>query len=281
MKIYLRTIFTDKDEVLYIISQILELYEVVDKFIIIEPGFTHNGEKRNKIGDQSFKDLLKEKYKKVDYIFYDISKRIIKAENSKIPFHNEKITRNAFYKYYEFDSSDIIICTDADEILYESYVKKIIEKLNRPFGLFRAFAPACHQFMFNDQLQAQNFLFYGPCIQKAFRKKSGFPTKWRNDGYDDLEIGGCHFSWCMKPKALINKLNSWAHSIEYGVKGLDGNEILKKILTENNYFIRNPNLALKTTDNYYDLWPKGYHKAKILCGYDKNHYSGTKLKDLG
>ena len=158
MKIYLRTIFTDIDEILFITSQILELYDVVDRFIIIEPGFTHNGDKRDKIGDARFKELLKEKYRKIEYIFYDISKKIITANDSKTPFYNEKITRNAFYENYQFNLSDIIICTDADEILYESYVKKTIEKLNKPFGFFTAFSPACHQFMFNDQLLAEKFL---------------------------------------------------------------------------------------------------------------------------
>lgn len=280
MKVYLRTIFTHSDEEIFIASQIHELFAVVDKFIVVEPGFTHNGDKRKKIGDSGLKRLLGDKYNKVDYIYIDQHKKIQYANDSKTPFLNEKITRNLFYENYTFSNRDIVISTDADEVLYQDYIVRKINYLNSIFKLFSAITIPCYQFMFNDGLIAPGHIFYGPCIQNVFRKKIGIPTKWRNDGLADSGYGGCHFSWCLGSNAIEEKLNNWAHGIEYGVKDADGRNILKKILSENNYYIRNPNIKLQESKNKERIWPNGYHHVRGLMGLKLNEHVGTNLEDI-
>ena len=73
--IYLKTIFTNVKELDLVCCQIKELNAIVDKVILIEPSFTHNGAPRNLIGINSLSNKLSDS--QLDKIIYLVMRMVI------------------------------------------------------------------------------------------------------------------------------------------------------------------------------------------------------------
>ena len=278
MNVYLKTIFTSKDEIPFIVAQILELESLVDKIIIIEPMFTHTGARREMIGVDPIIIHLNVALSKILYIPLPYES-CINVFNSKDAHYNEKVTRGAFINYLDISLSDVVVSTDADEVLYYSYVIKILEKISIKKYKYSAYTANLYQFMFNDHLFAKEFRFVGPSIVEygyyLFRPKL---QNWRYTGKVIPEYGGVHFSWCLGKEQIIEKINNFAHAKDYDF-GADSGSLIKSILEKKYYHLREPGISLELLTSPEDIWPKGYLQMRNNLGYSKA-YIGTSSEDF-
>ncbi len=270
MKIILKTIFTSQNELLYILAQMAELDKVVDRFVIVEPGFTHTGEVRKLIGLDALLINAGSLAKKIEYIPVPPPKSLLPATQHESAAHfNERITRGIFVDYVDLRIGDVVISTDADEVLYEASVVSVLESRSFRVNPIAARKFKLHQFMYRDNLYADGFTFVGPVISKAARYPRSLGYRdWRYAGPEIAQHGGCHYSWCLPRDQLIKKVSAFAHGPSY-FKGVE--EAEKRIdadIAGRVYTFRNPSIPLKLIDSaaMTDFHPKGYFVAKkIWC----------------
>ena len=267
MKIFLKSILTNPNEIIFLASQYLELKDLIDKFIIIEPEFTHTGKSRNMVGIDKLLEICDDLNQKLEYIPLPFLKNVI--HNSKDSHHNHKnemITRGSFKDFIDLSPRDIVISTDADEILYEDYVERALKRLRNSPNPFYAETPYLHQFIYKDNFLAANFSFRGPSIIRAARYIFfNYPKHWRYSGRVINELGGCHFSWCMPLDSLIEKASISAHnqlfieSCESSIRQRILDDIEEKV-----YSFRKNKLHLLNINNPEKIWPQKYSMVKKI-----------------
>lgn len=278
MNVYLKTIFTSRSEVPFIIAQILELERLVDKVIIIEPMFTHTGARREVIGIEPIISCLDVAVNKILYIPIPYE-ACVKVFNSKDAHYNEKITRGAFIHYLNLALSDVVISTDADEVLYCEYVESTLERISVKKYKYSAYTANLHQFMFNDHLLAKGFQFTAPSIIEygyyLFRPKL---QDWRYAGRVVPGYGGVHFSWCLDKEQVVAKINNFAHAKDYDF-GDNPNSLIRGILEEKYYHLRDPGIPLELATSPENIWPAGYLEMRKRLGYSEG-YIGVSSEDF-
>ena len=140
--IYIKTYCYSQHELPFIISQLQESYNYVDKVCIYEYNYTHTGIKKEYEIEKVIHlipEHLKTKlyYKKIDLTNYHIN-----SFNNESLCHqiNEPIQRNWLFndKDIILNDNDIIIDVDCDEIIYASSYPTLIEELQQkkhPLGI--------------------------------------------------------------------------------------------------------------------------------------------------
>jgi hypothetical protein len=187
------------------------------------------------------------------------------AKNPKQAHFNERITRGAFASHYRFNLADLVIATDADEILSQGAVAKSLDRLNARYLATKAETFTLRQFMLADNLIAPSFRFVGPSIIGAARYQFlPGPQHWRYAGKISPMFGGAHFSWVLPMHELIRKLDSFAHAQEYQHVGNTSQQLLDRCIAERCYLLRDPPIKLEELQDPSIHWPKGYAVAKAL-----------------
>lgn len=265
--IYLKTIFSQKSEMKYIVAQYAELEPVIDYMIIVEPMFTHTGELRELIGIEELYSKLPTATEKVIYLPLPINASVYTGvSNDEDKCHsNEKYTRGGFVDYFNFKPTDIIISTDADEVLYRNFV---VNCINSKYFRYHPFASVCvrlHQFTYKDTWLAKDFIFYGPTICKYSRNASVFGYRnWRYQGRLSKSVGGCHFSWCLSRLELSQKAKSFAHAPSIFGNHEIFEQKLEKDLENRTYSFRTNKLQLTEIQNVNSYWPKTYKQSSKI-----------------
>ena len=196
------------DENLILDIRLHTLNKFVEKFIIVESKYDHQGNKKelnfNIENFASFKDKI---------IYLVIEKFPENISN----WDKENFQRNYISKgLYSALDEDYIMISDVDEIPDISKIKKLG---NSKFTVFE-------QKMFYYKINVANQThphWYGSRICKKKHLKS--PqwlrdqkvkryTFWRFDKiqWNIIKNGGWHFSFLMNPKEIQKKINSYAHS---------------------------------------------------------------------
>lgn len=267
MKIFLKSILTSPKEIIYLASQFLEIEDLIDKFILIEPRFTHTGKEREMIGVNRLLEICPNLNQKLEYIPLPFLKNIIKNPKNEIETHkNERITRGSFIDFITISPSDVVISIDADEVLYKSYVKRALKRVRDSINPFYGETPIINQFFYKDNYLAANFHFRGPSIMRASRNIFfPFPRDWRYSRNFVSDFGGCHFSWCTPLEDLIVKANNSAHQklfLKYSENSVE--KRIKKDITEKKYSFRKDKLDLISLKNPTKIWPNSYTKLKTI-----------------
>ena len=240
------------DEEMLLDLRLNVLNKYVDKFIISEATYTHNGSPKKLNFDinkfAKFKD-------KIEYLVLDDPPPTLlkinldddpETKGSKLILNGYK--RDHFQRqkiqegFKNADPEDIIIISDLDEIpnLEEINIKKIKNKL-----IF--FKQKMFYYKFN--LYYESISWYGSkaCKRKNFiepqwlrdTKQKKYPP-WRIDiffskrKYNDIfyvENGGWHFTNIRTPASIEKKLLNFAHHYEFEKSGLNL-ENLKKMVEE-------------------------------------------------
>ena len=107
-------------ELEFIIANLEECYDHIDKMIVCEFNINHTGVKRE-YEFLDLKDRIPEHLRdKLDYHACDVYDVTVRAYEDEPAIHrvNEPVMRSWFTKLYEFNDNDIIISIDADEIIY-------------------------------------------------------------------------------------------------------------------------------------------------------------------
>jgi len=238
------------DEDLILEVRLNSLKNFIDKFVIVESNFNHNGERRkpnfniNKFS--SFKN-------KIEYILIDKqpkdiqaikpldSQDLISSKYITNAVKQENFQRNMIMKgLKDCDDEDWIIISDLDEIPNLNKIK--FEKINEKFIFFKQ-----DMIYYKFNLKLENFSWIGSkaCKKKIFQspqwlrniKDRAFPW-WRVDTifskkkYQSIkfvEEGGWHFTNIKKPEGIEKKLKSYLHHYEYDINPLGVKKIEKLI----------------------------------------------------
>jgi len=208
------------------------LYDLVDKFIIVEAGESFAGKKKKFIFEKNKK--IFEKY--IDKIFYYKINDRHKNYNSIIEFLTKKNSRihskikffMDHHNYYEKDKihhildsyhrecihiplskicndDDLIILSDVDEIPNRKIIKNI-KDIKKPL--------VCKQNEFKYFLNLySNNNWLGSTIIKYYNLKSTSLNIIRRESskFNIVFPGGYHFTSIGKEKDIINKIENWGH----------------------------------------------------------------------
>ena len=250
MKIYDCFMYYDEDLLLDIRLNALDKY--VEKFVITEATYTHNGSKKElNFNIENFK-----KFKhKIEYIVVDQQPPNIKKldENDAPEVLEEKLILNGMARDYfqrenlkkglkNLEKDDLIIISDLDEI-------PNLDKLN--FNEVKNNIIIFQQKMFYYKLNLlyDKFIWAG---SKAVKYKNFISPQWLRNikskkysfwrldiffskkKYSNLHYiddGGWHFTCIRTPEDLEKKLLNFAHHYEFEQSGLNSND-LKKLIKE-------------------------------------------------
>lgn len=263
MKIYLKTHFYQESEMPFLKINFLEGYKFFDKFIICEFNYSKTGIKKDFIDLNKHNIFSEEDYKKIEYHKIDLENEIKPAfDNNKeslinMKVHNEGLFRNYFTNLKDFEEDDIIISVDADEIIYESFYKKILnDDIKFPSRL------KMHNFHYKITNLCEGFWssaivtkyknskdYYQTCSQGKVK----FPN-WRDEGEVTKDYCGCHFSWCFDNESIKNKIKYHGVGVNQNSEESDSLDIEKKI--KNKEFTKGKNFRSIKFEEKNRIYPK-------------------------
>jgi len=249
MKIYDCFMFFDEEMLLDLRLNILNNY--VDKFVISEANYTHNGKPKKLLFDinkfSKFKDkiiyiVVDKQAPDIDDVEKNDSKDIVSAKTQsnayKRHIYQLEETRNGIL---DADPNDIIIVGDLDEIPNLENVN--FKNIKKKIIFFK-------QKMFYYKLNLfYNMPWYGSraCLKKHFKsaqwlqwiKNKKYPfwrldTIFSNKKYTSIHFvadGGWHFTNIKSPENIEKKLKSFVHYKDFESSGLNIND-LKKLISE-------------------------------------------------
>lgn len=226
--------FSDEKLLLEIRFNILNKF--VDKFVITEAKYLHNGdEKKLNFNINEFKEFKS----KIEYVVVDSQPQGIEILNShdSLNILNKKkilnsLKRDNFQREMllkgleNTDKEDIIMISDVDEI--PDLNKFDLNRLNDDIAIFKQ-----KMFYYKFNLYYENFIWFGT---KATKKRNFVSPQWlrniKNKKYafwrfDTLiskkkyrnihfvENGGWHFTCIKNPREVHKKLLSYAHHQDY------------------------------------------------------------------
>ena len=250
MKIYDCFMFFDEEMILDLRLNILDKY--VDKFIITEATYMHNGRPKKLLFDINKYSKFKDK---IIYIVVDKPPPDLIKINEKDTEEeeNSKKNLNAYRRHIHqleetrqgisnANPDDIIIISDLDEIpnLEKIDFKKISQKL-----IF--FKQKMFYYKFNLYYKLIPWFGSKACRKKHFKsakwlqwiKNKKYPL-WRidilfsNKKYNDIHFvanGGWHFTNIRSAKDLEKKMKSFVHYKEYEDSGLNVDD-LKRLIND-------------------------------------------------
>ena len=248
MKIYDCFMFSDEKMLLDI--RLNTLNKFVDKFIITEATYLHNGESKKL--NFNINDFSKFK-NKIEYIVVENqpSNIILENENDNLIKRDEKKIFNSIQRdnyqreqlisgLKKLDEDDIIIISDLDEIPNLNNFN--LKEINNEIIVFKQ-----KMFYYKLNLVYENFIWFG---SKALKKKNFISPQWlrniKNKTYpfwrlDTLfskkkynnikfiENGGWHFTCIKEPIDIHKKLLTFAHHQDYERSNISLFDLEKKV----------------------------------------------------
>ena len=267
MKIFDCFMYFDEDIVLDVRLNYLNKY--VDKFVIIEAKYNHNGETRKPKFDvknfEKFRDkiiylLIDQEAPKIKDVknLKDIDKKA--GEQIMNALKRENFQRNYIADgLTEAEDEDWIIISDLDEIpnLKDNNLKSI----KSPIVFFKQL-----MMYYKFNLILNNYPWIG---SKACKKKDLISPQWLRNIKDRayswwrldtlfsetkyikvkiIENGGWHFSYLKSPEDIEKKLKSYLHHTEYELNPVGVKNIKEKIINKKTIY----NLKVDQRLNKFD-----------------------------
>ena len=239
MKLYDCFIYNNEDLILDI--RFNTLNKCVDKFILVESKFDHQGNKKKlNFNINKFKEFKN----KIEYLV------INEFPNNLNNWERENFQRNYIFEgLKDIDSEDYVIISDVDEI---PNLENINNLKNHKFTVFK-------QKNFSFKLNLINKSLPNWFGSRVCKKKYLKSPQWLRDQkvkkysilkffkikWNIVEDGGWHFSYLMDAHGIQNKLKSFAHA-EF-----------------NNEFYTNIKKINKAIDNQKDLFGRDQKYEKI------------------
>ena len=247
MKIYDCFMYFDEDLLLDLRLNYLDKF--VEKFVITEATYTHNGDRKNlKFDINNFKKFKS----KITYIVVDKQpnniKEILKSD-SEVE-RGEKLILNGMARDYfqrenlrkgieAANDNDLILISDLDEIPNLNNLN--FSKINNNLIIFeqKMFYYKLNLFYedFKWQGTKRKFNFISPQWLRNIKGKNtldGIDTWFSKKKYSNLfyiKNGGWHFTCLRTAEELEKKLLKFAHHYEYEKSGIKIND-LKKLIEE-------------------------------------------------
>ena len=255
MKIYDCFTYMNEDVVLDLRLNYLDRY--IDKFVIVESLYFHNGKKKNLTFDINKFSKFK---KKIIYLILNHEPKDIEVinDNDNDEIKNSKHILNGMKRDFyqrnfimnglnESSDNDIILISDIDEIPKMNNLD--IKSINNDLFFFKQ-----KMFYYKFNLCSKIINWYGTraCKKKKLlspqwlrsMKSKSYPW-WRFDvlfskkKYTNLKIindGGWHFSYLNTPKEIENKLKNYAHYREFELNPLSEEKIKERIFNKTSVY---------------------------------------------
>ena len=251
--------FTFNDELEIIDIRLHTLDKYISKFIIVESNRTHQGNKKKiNFNIKYFKKFEK----KIIYLLLDDILLLDKDKSNINSWIRENNQRNFISTgLKDCSDEDIILISDADEIPNLSKIdflnlrEKVyaFEQLNYMYklNLLRSDMWVGTKLCKYKHLKSPQWLR----SLKVHKKYSYFRIDkiFANDYIHNFKIiknGGWHFGWMKKPEAIINKLNSFAHT-EFNKKKFNNKNYIKNIIKKRINFLNNESLKIVNINNSF------------------------------
>lgn len=205
-------------ELPFVIAQLSEGFDFIDKLVLYEYNYTHAGNKKEYEMEKVLHLIPEHLKTKLDYKKVDLSSYIVTTTDSK-QMHsiNEPIQRSMLFNDSSYSLSDdtIIIDVDIDEIIYKRCYIPLIQELrqrNQPLSIRLNQFFYKHNYLWKDcnfssptiysydMVKNMNYTIRGIKIQNL----RDLPTKTST-------VHGCHMSWVMPTLFMLKKLTSYAH----------------------------------------------------------------------
>ena len=210
---YIKTYCYNKHELPFIICQLIESYNYIDKYCLYEYNYTHTGQTKNYELENYLKYIPNHLLKKLYYKKVDLTNYHINSLNNEEQCHNinENIQRNWFFNDENIilNDNDIIIDVDCDEIIYESSYKSLFKELENIDSLLSI---NMNLFFYKTNYLWTNNIFKSSSICKYKNIKYNYELiynlkiyKMRDTSIRSNNIYGCHMSWVMPIKLMIEK----------------------------------------------------------------------------
>ncbi len=248
MKLYDCFMFYDEKLLLEIRLNILNKF--VDKFVISEAKYLHNGKpKKLNFNINDFSEFRN----KIEYIIVENQPGGIKysdSKNNSENIENNKILNSLKRENYQremlanglndLNDDDVVIISDVDEIPNLKNFK--INELKDDIAIFKQ-----QMFYYKFDLYYKDFQWFG---SKAIKKKHFISPQWlrnvkskkyanwridtffSNKKYSNIkfiENGGWHFTCVKKPEKVHEKLLSYLHHQDYESSKFTSKDIENKI----------------------------------------------------
>ena len=233
--VYLRTIISSKNEMKYIKIQLMESRGYVDKIIICEFDRTHIGKEHIPFFETYLEGeyFTEEEKSRIIYIKGLVGKLTRESTDDPDIMHkNERLFRGYFARHCDIKLNDIVIALDADEIIFHRGYKEILarfsHKLSNPTIQLKLY-----QFFYKPTYLWDNKIFVAPQVCRFNRHLLEYLAQWRYEGKVLENVVGCHFSWQLTIDEMLEKLQTYAHSADYG--NLADREILEEAVRNKTY----------------------------------------------
>lgn len=238
--LYLKSYCYSSHELPFIIANLEEGFDYIDKLLLYEYNYTHTGLKKEYYIEKLL-DKIPEKLKtKLYYKTVILDNYIEYALNNEEVIHkiNEPIQRSWAFNdpNINFNDDDIIIDIDIDEIIYKKSYTLLIEELkqkNIPLSI------KLNQFFYKNTYLWEDCNFSSPTIYKYSMVKNkpknikGLKICNKRDLNKLTDnIYGCHMSWIMPTDYMIKKLYSYSHPKYRIFSDID---VLNKAINEKKY----------------------------------------------
>jgi len=217
--LYLKSYCYSQHELPFIIANLEEGLNNIDKYYLYEYNYTHTGCLKDYEILKVLHLIPQHLQDKLCYNTIDLKNYNEYAYDDEKLIHEmiEPIQRSYFYndpnvKLYD---DDIIIDIDADEIIYRDSYPELLNELDikcKPLGI------RLNQFFYKHNYLWSNCNFSSPTIYKYIMVKNsnkiikGLKIKNLRDVSNKTDnIYGCHMSWIMSADNMIKKLHSYSH----------------------------------------------------------------------
>jgi beta-1,4-mannosyl-glycoprotein beta-1,4-N-acetylglucosaminyltransferase len=260
MEVFDCFIFNDELEIIDIRFHTLDKF--TSKFVIVESNRTHQGGKKNiNFNIKYFKKFEK----KIIYLLIDDTSILDKNKNDLNSWIRENNQRNFISKgLQDCSNDDIILISDADEIpnLTKINLNKLREKVY-------AFEQLNYMYKLN-LLRSDMWIGTKLCKYKYLKSPQWLRSLKVHKKYSYLRIdkvfinnyihnfkiiknGGWHFGWMKKPKGIINKLNSFAHT-EFNKKEFKKKNYINDMIKNKINFLNDEPLKIVQINKSYPTY---------------------------
>lgn len=238
--IILKSYCYNDHELPFIIAQLTEGFDYIDKLILYEYNYTHTGLKKDYKIHKHLDKIPEHLRSKLMYKMVDLSGCIDYAYNDEDLIHafNEPLMRCWIFndKDIVLKDDDIIIDIDIDEIVYKHSYPELIKnaRMNNVPVSFRVnqfFYK--HNYLWKDAIfKSSSVYMFSSIKQRFYTRKSNILTSTRDFSNILQGIYGAHMSWIMPIRYIQQKLESYSHP-RYRI--YNNPTILKKAIEDKSY----------------------------------------------
>jgi beta-1,4-mannosyl-glycoprotein beta-1,4-N-acetylglucosaminyltransferase len=207
MKVY--DSFLLNDEIELMLVRLAEHDSFVDQFIVVQADRTHSGLPKEICigsGDPRVRDYEHK------IIWINVTLEACATANDRdLAARNENKQRDAFIQAVNYDSEDIILLSDLDEIVDQKTWPKILECMRQTniVSLRQSF------YYYALNLQAKVPWLAGKFIRAKLIQQCGFGSRDLRSNIPTLATEfncGWHFSYLMEPSKIAEKIQSFQHT---------------------------------------------------------------------